>query len=140
MKYYVKINNVEYEVEVDQGKVGVVSTREVSHADVVSTAASAPASAEVKVQLSGQAQTEAAQPASVAAGDGEEIKAPMPGVILDIKVNSGEAVKRGQVILILEAMKMENEIVAPADGTIVQIQAAKGASVNAGDVLAVLSL
>ena len=63
----------------------------------------------------------------------------MPGTILDINVNVGEAVKRGQVILILEAMKMENEILAPADGTVAQIQAAKGSSVNAGDVLAVLN-
>jgi biotin carboxyl carrier protein len=134
MRYYVKINNVEYEVEVDQGKVGVISTREASQANVGSTAASAPASAEPK------AQPEAVQSAPVAVGDGEAIKAPMPGAILDVRVNEGEAVKRGQVILILEAMKMENEIVAPADGKIIQIRAARGASVNAGDVLAVLSL
>ena len=89
MRYYVKINNVEYEVEVDQGKVGVVSTREVSHADVVSTAASAPASAEVKVQLSGQAQTEP-RACIRCRGRRRRDKAPMPGVILDIKVNSAK--------------------------------------------------
>ncbi|HOA54039.1 MAG: biotin/lipoyl-containing protein [Acetivibrionales bacterium] len=139
MKYIVTINNIEYEVEVDHGKVGVISTREVSGAATVSTAAPASSAAEVKPQPSEQAQATPSQPASANLSGGEAIKAPMPGTILDIKVNVGEAVKRGQVILILEAMKMENEIVAPADGTVAQIQAAKGSSVNAGDVLAVLN-
>jgi biotin carboxyl carrier protein len=59
----------------------------------------------------------------------------MPGTILDIKVKPGDAVKEGQILLILEAMKMENEIIAPSSGTIDTIQVSKGASVNAGDVL-----
>lgn len=134
MRYYVTINNVEYEVDVDNGKVGVMSTREVSQ----NTAGSAAASAEAKAQPSENVQTKAPKPAPVDVSGGEAIKAPMPGTIIDVKVNAGQAVKRGQVILILEAMKMENEIVAPSDGTVVQIQAVKGSSVNAGDVLAVL--
>jgi len=134
MRYYVTINNVEYEVEVDHGKVGVMSTREISQ----NTAGSAAASGEVKAQPSENVQAKAPQPAPVDVSGGEVIKAPMPGTIIDVKVNAGQAVKRGQVILILEAMKMENEIVAAADGTVVQIQAVKGSSVNAGDVLAVL--
>jgi biotin carboxyl carrier protein len=62
----------------------------------------------------------------------------MPGTILDVKVNVGDTVENGQVLLILEAMKMENEIMAPAGGKVVAINASKGASVSAGDVLVVL--
>lgn len=69
---------------------------------------------------------------------GTELKAPMPGTVLDFKVKSGDTVKKGQAVLILEAMKMENEIAAPADGK-VTIVAAKGAAVNTGDVLAVIA-
>ncbi len=63
----------------------------------------------------------------------------MPGTILDVKVTAGTVVKKGQILLILEAMKMENEIVAPTDGTVAQIQATKGMSVNTGDILAVIA-
>ena len=63
----------------------------------------------------------------------------MPGKIIDVKVNVGDAVKRGDVVLILEAMKMENEIVAPEDGTVATINVAAGASVEAGTVLATLN-
>jgi biotin carboxyl carrier protein len=59
----------------------------------------------------------------------------MPGTILGVKVNPGDTVKKGQVLLILEAMKMENEIVAPNDGTVATVNVSKGTSVNAGDVL-----
>jgi biotin carboxyl carrier protein len=59
----------------------------------------------------------------------------MPGTILDIKVSPGDAVKAGDILLILEAMKMENEIIAPSTGTVDTIQVSKGSSVNAGDVL-----
>ncbi|NLH97760.1 MAG: biotin/lipoyl-binding protein [Clostridiaceae bacterium] len=133
MRYYVTINNVEYEVEVDHGKVGIMSTREVSANAAGPAVAPAQPVAEAKDKPSAQE-----QPAPANVSGGEAIKAPMPGTILDVRVNVGDSVKRGQVILILEAMKMENEIVAPADGTVVQIQAVKGASVNAGDVLVVL--
>ena len=83
-----------------------------------------------------KAPVKAAQPKTVAAG--ETVKAPMPGTILEIKVSEGEKVKNGQVLMLLEAMKMENEIVSPMEGEIVQILTAKGASVNSGDVLCVL--
>lgn len=78
-------------------------------------------------------------PAPVAVSGGDPVKAPMPGTILDVKVQAGQAVKAGDVICVLEAMKMENEIPAPKDGTIAQVVTAKGASVNAGDTLVVLA-
>ena len=62
----------------------------------------------------------------------------MPGTVLDVKVAQGASVKKGDILLILEAMKMENEILAPCDGTVKQIVAAKGASVNSGDALIVI--
>ena len=62
----------------------------------------------------------------------------MPGTVLDVKVAQGASVKKGDILLILEAMKMENEILAPCDGTVKQIVAAKGASVNSGDALVVI--
>ncbi len=71
-----------------------------------------------------------------AAGAGESVTAPMPGTILDVKANVGDTVTRGQVIMILEAMKMENDIVAPCDGKITSIIAKKNDTVNSGDVLA----
>ncbi|WP_096636055.1 biotin/lipoyl-containing protein [Clostridium cochlearium] len=67
----------------------------------------------------------------------EPLKAPMPGTIIDIKVNIGDSVKRGDTLFILEAMKMESEIASPWDGTIKEIQVIKGASVDTNDILAV---
>lgn len=68
-------------------------------------------------------------------GSGEAIEAPMPGTIVNIMVKNGDAVKKGQVVAILEAMKMENEIVAPIDGTVVSVDIEKGQNVNLGDSL-----
>ena len=73
-------------------------------------------------------------PAAAPAG-ATTVNAPMPGTILDIKVSAGQAVKKGDLLVILEAMKMENEIMAPCDGTIASVNATKGASVNSGDLL-----
>lgn len=81
----------------------------------------------------------AAKAAPKAAGAGSvKVNAPMPGKILSVKVSEGQAVKKGDVLLILEAMKMENEVVAPEDGTVASINCASGDSVEAGDVLATL--
>lgn len=80
----------------------------------------------------------ASSSAPVATGDGEKISAPLPGNILDVKVSNGSTVKKGDILCILEAMKMENEIVAPVDGTIVNTVATKGSSVNTGDLLFVI--
>ena len=66
------------------------------------------------------------------------IKAPMPGKVLDVKVRAGEAVKKGQVLLILEAMKMQNEIMAPADGTVSDVRVSANQSVKTGDVMVIM--
>ncbi|MCD7800638.1 MAG: biotin/lipoyl-binding protein [Ruminococcus sp.] len=76
-------------------------------------------------------------PATVTpAGEGEKVTAPMPGTILDVKVSVGDSVTKGQALMILEAMKMENEIVAPCDGKVTSVTVKKGDSVNSADTLA----
>ena len=79
--------------------------------------------------------TVTAAPAAAPSAGAAAIESPMPGTILDIKVKAGDAVKAGDVLLILEAMKMENEIIAPSTGTVDTVQVSRGASVNAGDIL-----
>lgn len=81
----------------------------------------------------------AAPKAASGAKGGVKVTSPMPGKILGVKANVGDAVKKGQVLLILEAMKMENEIVAPQDGTVASIEVAAGAAVESGDLLATLN-
>ena len=85
-------------------------------------------------------QSLSAAPAASApvAGSGEKVNAPMPGTVLDVKVNVGDTVSKGQVIMILEAMKMENDIVASCDGKITSVLAKKGDTVNSGDALATI--
>lgn len=122
-KYNIKVNGALYEVEVEEVKGEFTS----SPAPVAVTEA-APA----KVQASPKVQTQK----TVAAG--EKIECPMPGTVLKVNVNVGDNVKKGQVLFILEAMKMENEIMAPRDAKIVEVGVAKGASVNTGDALAVI--
>ena len=129
MKYKVTLNGRTYEVEVEAGKAMLLDEYE---AIAPSAPATAPAAAPAPV-----AAPSAAPAASLAAG--EPVKAPMPGVVLKVQVQQGQAVKAGQVLVILEAMKMENEIVAPKDGTVAQIVAAKGASVESGAPLVILA-
>ena len=124
-KFNITVNGVAYEVEVEEVAAGE---------------ASAPAAAALKAAP--KAAAPAAKPAAPKAApvaNGTKVNAPMPGTILDVKVAQGQAVKKGDVLLILEAMKMENEILAPQDGTVAQVTVSKGASVNSGDALVVLN-
>lgn len=130
-KFNIKVNGQTYEVEVEEVAGGFAP------APVVPVAA-APAVAPVAAPAPEKAEAKAA-PAPVAApAGGTQLKAPMPGTVIDFKATNGAAVKKGQTVLILEAMKMENEIVAPADGVITFV-ASKGASVNTDDLLAVIA-
>lgn len=134
-KFNIKVNGQAYEVEVEEVAGGFAP------APVVPVAAApAPAVAPVAAPAPEKAETKAAPaPAPVAApAGGTQLKAPMPGTVIDFKATNGAAVKKGQTVLILEAMKMENEIVAPADGVITFV-ASKGASVNTDDLLAVIA-
>lgn len=109
------------------GKAYDVAVEEVD-ASAASTAAPAPVSAPAP----------AAPVAAPTAGAGEKVTAPMPGTVLDVKVSNGDTVAKGQVIMILEAMKMENDIVASCDGKITSVLAKKGDTVNSGDTLATI--
>lgn len=95
---------------------------------------SAPVVAAAPVSAPKPAPAPAAAPAP--AGAGEKVTAPMPGTILDVKVNVGDTVTKGQAIMVLEAMKMENDIVAPCDGKITSVTVKKGDQVNSADTLA----
>lgn len=134
-KFNIKVNGQAYEVEVEEVAGGFAP------APVVPVAAApAPAVAPVAAPAPEKAEAKAASaPAPVAApAGGTQLKAPMPGTVIDFKATNGAAVKKGQTVLILEAMKMENEIVAPVDGVITFV-ASKGASVNTDDLLAVIA-
>lgn len=128
-KFNISVNGKSYEVEVEE--IGGAATS----APAYSAPASAPAPA------AAPAAAPAPKPAAPAAGGSEgstKVTSPMPGTILSINVNVGDAVSEGQAIVILEAMKMENEIVAPKAGKITSINTTKGASVNSGDLLATM--
>ena len=128
MKYKVTLNSKVYEVEVEEGTAMLIDEYE---AYVPAPAAPAPVPAAAPVAAA------PAAPAPTAVG--ETIPAPLPGTVLAVKVAAGEAVKAGQVLVVIEAMKMENEILAPHDGTVAQVVTAKGAAVDTGAPLVVLS-
>lgn len=130
MKYIVTLNGKKYEVEVERA--------EGSYQPLSRTAAvSAPAPAPRTPAPAPAAPKKAAAPAAAPAGSSDVIS-PMPGTILDLKVSVGDSVKAGQVLLLLEAMKMENEIVAPCDAVVASIPVKKGDSVETDQTLVVL--
>ena len=111
-KYRVTVNGTVYEIELEE----------------LTGAAPAPAAAAPA----------APAPAAAAPEGGEQVTAPMPGTILSINVAAGDTVKRGQVLMILEAMKMENEIMCPCDGKVASVNTSKGAAVGSGTLLCVI--
>jgi len=130
-KYVIKVNGVAYEVEVEE--TGSVATTAPVSAFI--PAAPAPAAPAPAAPAPAAAAPVPAAPAVTGSAGNEMIKAPMPGTILSIQAVVGQAVKKNDVLCILEAMKMENEIVAPHDGVVAGVSTSKGASVNAGDPL-----
>lgn len=117
--YTITVNGNVYDVTVEEGAGGA--------APVAAPKAAAPKAAPK------------AAPAAGGAQGGVKVNSPMPGKILAVKATVGQSVKKGDVLLILEAMKMENEVVAPQDGTVASINVSEGASVESGDVLATLN-
>lgn len=129
MKYKVTLNNRVYEVEVEQGEAMLVNEYELA----------APAVAAPVAPAAPVAAAPAAAPAAGALAAGEVITSPMPGNILKINVTQGQHVNEGDVLIVLEAMKMENEISATKSGTVAQINVTKGAVVETGTPLVVIA-
>ena len=128
MKYQISMNGRNYEVEVEFAEPMQMSE----------FATYAPAAAPVAAPAAPAAPAAAPAAPAVNVGSGEAVNSPMPGTILKVNVAQGKSVKEGDVLVILEAMKMENEIMAPKGGTVTQVCVNKGASVDTGDVLVVI--
>lgn len=132
MKYIVSLNGKDYEVEVEKGEAILVDVRDTP----VAAPAPAPAAAPAPAPAPAAAPAAAAAPVAVA---GTKVEAPLPGVIIEVKVSQGQAVKEGDVLFVVEAMKMANDITAPCSGTIAQVAGTKNQQLNKGDLLAVIA-
>ena len=144
MKYKVTLKGKTYEVEVEKGEAMILdeyAAAAPAPAAVPTPAAApaAPASTPAPAPAPAPAAPATPAPATPApAASGTVVTSPLPGNVLSINVNVGDAVKAGQLLVLIEAMKMENEIVAPTDGVVKQIVASKGAVVATGDTLLVI--
>ena len=134
MKYKVTLNNRVYEVEVEQGEAMLIDEYELK---APAAAAPAPVAAPVAAAPAAPAAPAPATAAGLAAG--EVVKSPMPGNVLKINVQQGQKVNEGDVLIVLEAMKMENDIVAPKTGTVAQLVVSKGTVVETGAPLVVIA-
>ena len=128
-KFLVTVNGGSYEVTVEE--IGGVAP--------LAAPAAAPTAAPAPAPAAAPAPAPAAAPAPTPVAGGEKVVAPMPGTILSVSAQNGADVRKGDVLVVLEAMKMENEILAPRDGKVAQVAVSKGTSVNTGDVLVVLA-
>lgn len=126
MKYEVILNNKKYEIEVDECSVALKGVSTVSAPVAPVAAPAAPVAAP------------AAPVASAPSAEGTSVASPMPGTILTINVTNGQSVRAGEVLMVLEAMKMENDIVAPSDGIVKQVLVTKGSTVDTDQVLVII--
>lgn len=137
-KFLIKVNGNQYDVQVEEVRDG---SAPVYAAPAASAPVQAPAPAPTPAPApAAPAPAPEAEKKAVSSGATGSVKviAPMPGTILKVVAEVGDVVKRGSVLVVLEAMKMENEIVAPSEGVVASINVSRGASVNAGDLLASL--
>ncbi|MCD8067561.1 MAG: biotin/lipoyl-binding protein [Lachnospiraceae bacterium] len=129
-KYSVKINGVHYEIEIEEitGSSSAASSTTFSRPASPVKAVGAPT-----IQASSPVKAPVPKPAAVpASGSGRQVNSPMPGNVLKVNVQEGQSVKKGDILFILEAMKMENEIFAPCDGTVTSVSVSAGTSVTSG--------
>ena len=133
MKYKITLKGTTYEVEVEKGEAMILDEYEAKSPVPPAPVAAAPVAVAAAPVAAAPA---AAAPAAVTAGT--PVTSPLPGNIFAIKVREGDAVKAGDVLIVIEAMKMENDVCAPADGVVKQILVSKGALVATGDTLAVI--
>lgn len=128
MKYKITLQGRTYEVEVEHGEAILLDEYDAVAPTPAAVQAPLPSAAPAEKQ-----KTDAADP-----GEGTPVKSPLPGSVISILVKEGDAVKSGQVLMLIEAMKMENEVLAPSDGVVKKIPVSQGAMVAAGDTLIVL--
>lgn len=138
MKYKITLNNKTYEVIVEKGQAILADEYDAAAPVTIPVAGGVPV-APAAPAAAPAAAAPAAPAAAAPLAAGEPITAPLPGTVVKIAVSAGQAVKSGDLLAIIEAMKMENEVLSPRDGTVVQIVGSQGAAVKTGDPLVILS-